>query len=121
MSCNKNGECLIQCRHRLHNGYCPSDCCTPIECRNFSHCRIHLPKWVANCNNGMCVNCAAQMGPHKYTDKVNECCVCLENMNMILLKCNHMICNDCWYIITEQYNDTPLKCPVCRNKNEWNS
>ena len=52
-SCNKNGECLIQCEcecyneetnkynnvctcgHREHNGYCPSICCIPIECRNY--------------------------------------------------------------------------------------
>ena len=116
MACNKNGECLIQCRHKLHNGYCPSDCCTPIECRNFNHCRTHLPKWVSTRNNGMCVNCAAQMGPHKYTDQVSECCVCLENKNMILLKCNHMICNDCLFATEECSLKYPLKCPLCCNK-----
>ena len=47
--CNGNGECLTQCEcqcyneetdkynelcvcgHRHHNGYCPSNCCTPIK------------------------------------------------------------------------------------------
>jgi hypothetical protein len=116
MECTKNGECLIQCRHKLHNGYCPSDCCSPIECRNFNYCRTRLPKWVADRNNDMCTNCSARMGHHTYTDQVTECCVCSEK-SMIVLTCKHTICNDCWYMIVAQYNDTPLKCPLC-HKND---
>lgn len=110
-SCSGNGECLIQCGHKLHNGYCPSTCCTPVECRNFSYCRKHLPKWVADHNNNMCVDCSAKMGSHKYTDQVDECCVCLEK-STILLKCNHMICNDCLFATEE----CPKECPLCNKK-----
>jgi len=138
-----NGDCLNQCEcecyneeteeynevcvcgHREHNGYCPSNCCNPVECRNYKFCNIKQPKWVSNCHNGMCMNCDIQMGKHKYTNQIEECCVCLENKIMITLKCNHTVCNDCWYKITkkgfgddepEEYN--PL-CPLCRNLNDW--
>jgi hypothetical protein len=114
MACNKNGECLIQCGHKLHNGYCPSKCCTPVECRNFSHCRKHLPKWVSTCNNGMCVDCSARMGYHTYKD--GECCVCLEK-SMILLKCNHTICNDCLFATEECPKECPKECPLYHKNN----
>jgi len=125
--CNKNGECLIQCEcqcyneetneynqvcvcgHRLHNGYCPSNCCIPIECRNYKYCNIKQPKWVSNCHNGMCINCAVQMGRHKTTDIIDDCPVCLENKIMIILKCNHKICNNCWYNITKLGLVTKMK------------
>ena len=42
---------------------------------------------------------------------------------MLILKCNHKICNDCWYNITKkdfgQNEHNPL-CPLCRNLNNWN-
>ena len=34
----------------------------------------------------MCMNCAIQMGKHTYTNEVDDCCVCLENKIMLLLK-----------------------------------
>jgi hypothetical protein len=128
-----NGECLIQCGcdcyneetdtyddvcvcgHRAHNGYCPSDCCVPVECRNFKYCQTKQPKWVSLCHNGMCINCASQMGKHVYTNTVDECCVCFEHKNMLILKCNHTICNDCWYIITKEKH----LCPLCRSSSDW--
>jgi hypothetical protein len=40
----------------------------------------------------------------------------------IMVKCNHKVCNDCWYNITkEEFGScvqNPL-CPVCRNLNDW--
>ena len=112
-----NGDCLIQCEcecyneetgkqnelcmcgHREHNGYCPSDC--------------HYNK---------CMNCAIQFGKHKTTITTDECPVCLENKNIIVLKCNHTVCNECWYNITKEGfgedNHKPL-CPICRNLNKW--
>jgi hypothetical protein len=70
----------------------------------------------------MCVNCAVQMGPHTYTNQVEECCVCLETKIMLILKCNHKVCNDCWYNITNEGSESdehnPL-CPLCRNSNDW--
>ncbi len=138
--CNGNGECLNQCEcecyneetdeynevcvcgHREHNGYCPSNCCVPIECRNYKYCNVKQPKWVSFCHNGMCMNCAVQMGKHTHTNKVEDCCVCLENKIMIILKCNHKVCNDCWYNITKEgfgNNEHNPLCPLCRNLNDW--
>ena len=136
-----NGECLIQCEcecyneetdtynevctcgHRYHDGYCPSNCCNPIECRNYAYCHVKQPKWVSNCHNGMCVNCAVQMGKHTYTNQLEECPVCLEHTTkMIILKCSHKVCNDCWYHITKRgVSDeyTPPLCPLCRRVVDW--
>ena len=128
-----NGGCLIQCEcecynevcvcgHREHNGYCPSSCCMPIECRNYKYCNKKLPKWVLFCHNGMCMNCVIQMGKHTYTIVIEDCCVCLETKNMLKLKCNHKICNDCWYTITKKLfvnDDRKQLCPLCRNVNDW--
>lgn len=134
-----NGQCLKQCicdcyddetetyaeictcGHRSHNGYCPSDCCVPVKCRNFAHCGEKLPQWVLHCNNGMSINCAIQMGPHVYTDETDDCCVCLENKKMLILKCKHRICNDCWFNITkyDDNSDNNQSCPLCRRVNRW--
>ena len=78
------------------------------------------PQWVSNCHNGM--NCAVQLGRHKTTDIIDDCPVCLENKTIIILKCNHKVCNNCWFTITKKGfgNDEhkPL-CPLCRNLNDW--
>lgn len=79
----------------------------------------------------MCMNCAVQMGKHIYTNQVEECCVCLENKIMLILNCNHKVCNDCWYHITNyeiEYDEDGFQnekqkplCPLCRNCSDWNS
>jgi hypothetical protein len=71
---------------------------------------------VTSCHNGMSMNCAIRMGRHKTTQIYDDCPVCLENTNMILLSCNHNVCNDCWYKITEM---NTLTCPLCRTSNNW--
>ena len=125
ISCNGLGECLHQCSHKKHNGYCPSKCCSPIECINFKFCKVKNPKQILMIHNGKCVNCDIQFGRHKITDIIEECTVCLDNKNIIILKCNHHICNECWFKITEKgFRDDddeiykPL-CPLCRNINDW--
>jgi hypothetical protein len=50
----------------------------------------------------MCMNCAIQIKKHTYTNEVEDCCVCLENKIMLILKCNHKVCNNCWYNITNE-------------------
>jgi hypothetical protein len=111
------------CSHKEHNGYCPTNCCVPIECRNYKYCNVKLPNLYLLCHNGMCMNCAIQMGPHKYTNEMEDCCVCLENKIILILKCNHKVCNDCWYNITKEGLDIeeyiPPLCPLCRNLNNW--
>ena len=93
-----------------------------IECRNYKYCneKLHLPKWASFGPNGMCTTCAIQMGKHTYTNKVENCCVCLENKRMIMLKCNHTVCNDCWYNITKDGVDQNKYslCPLCRRLND---
>lgn len=67
----------------------------------------------------MSMNCAIMMGKHTYRKQAEDCCVCLENKIMLILKCNHKVC---WYNITKKSfgNDfhSP-KCPLCRNINDW--
>lgn len=136
-SCKENGKCLTHCvcdcefyneetdeylklcvcNYIYHNNYC-SNCCIPLKCKNYKYCNEKLPKWTSFYNNDTCINCVDQMEKHTFTHKTEECCVCLENKIMIILKCNHKVCNNCWYNITkkEMYNNNqkPL-CPLCRN------
>lgn len=77
------------------------------------------PQWVLDCHNGMCMNCAIRLGPHKMGND-DDCCVCLEHKIMVVLKCNHKICNDCWCQITcvdEDEDENKNLCPLCRNVN----
>jgi hypothetical protein len=101
-SCEGHGECLNQCEcycykegteehdekcvcgHREHNGYCPSDCCTTIECRNYKYCNNKLPEWVSFCYEGMCTDCDIRIWEHKYTKQVENCCICLNDEIMII-------------------------------------
>jgi len=135
ITCFGNGKCLIPCEctcfnktknkffdicicgHKNHNGYCPSDCCILIECRNHKKCETKLPQWIINCHKGLCDTCSVQMGSHTYLNSVEECNICLEWKQMIKLQCNHHICNDCWYDITLDSNEEYVLCPFCRSKN----
>lgn len=113
--CSGNGECINPCVCEIpcENGYCKSDCCALIKCRNYKFCKTKLPqRYIIN---GIDIGCAIKMGPHFETKKINTCCVCMENKQMLVLKCRHEICNDCWYIIS---NKSPI-CPLCRNKNSY--
>ena len=141
-SCNGDGKCLSQCmcecynedtgeyydectcKHKEHTGgYCPSNCCIAIDCRNYKYCNEKRPEWVLSINNGMCFNCAVQMGNHTLTTQIEECCICYESAIMLVLKCNHKVCNDCWYKITKSWIDNKIDyaplCPLCRNLNSW--
>lgn len=113
---------ICTCGHRSHDGYCPSDCCEPVKCRNFAHCGEKHPQWCLYCHNGMCMGCAIQMGPHEYSIETDDCCVCLENKRMLILKCNHRVCTDCWFTITKYDDDNEnnnQSCPLCRGVNKW--
>lgn len=117
--CNCECDKVCTCSHKDHNsGYCPSYCCVLIECRNYKYCGNKQPKWIFQHNNSTCCfNCHVQMGIHTYTGKIKNCCVCLEDKKMIILKCKHEICNDCWYNITKinfGTNEYNPRCPMCR-------
>ena len=73
--CPTNCCSLVECRncicgHREHEGYYPTNCCSLVECRNYKYCKVNGPLWFMNCHNGMCANCAIHMGPHKITNQV---------------------------------------------------
>jgi len=123
------------CGHREHDGYCPTNCCVPVQCRNYECCKKKLPLCVTRCHNGMCMSCAVLLGPHTFTDEVDECCVCLDTKQMLVLqKCKHKTCYNCWSKIAQvdvryslmeeereiwdEYNfwDT-RRCPLCRSEN----
>ena len=129
--CKGRGECLIQ---NDDCTYSPNGCCSPINC---PHCNMTIPRWLADIKRGKCCKCDIQFGRHHLTDKIEECPVCLVEKKMIELKCDHLICADCWYTITkyenEDYSDEDddliestmvdyerklkCRCPLCRNKN----
>jgi len=104
-------ECT--CGHRQHDGYCPSECCVPIECRNYPQCLENGPQWYLTSHNGMCVNCAVQFGPYKRTTQNEVCIACLERKTILALTCDHKFCTDCWYRFVREDEDTRTRCPLC--------
>ncbi len=66
--CEGNGECINQCAHKGHNGYCPSNCCQLVECANYNVCHTKHPEWLLNCHNSMCVNCAIE----DYNERITQ-------------------------------------------------
>jgi len=140
MECN-NGRCIkkcdcecnhiCSCDHRKHiRFYCPSNCCKLIKCVNYEYCNSKHPKYILDENDGYCVHCFYQLGPHEIIENDNniDCPVCYENNNIIVkLTCNHHICHNCWSKITAIHKNTqgeyiknPI-CPLCRSLNIWNS
>lgn len=93
-------------------------CCSLVECRNYKNCKSKQPQWISNCYDSMCVKCFLQLGQHIYTNQVEECCVCFENKNMLILQCKHKFCNDCWFNITKTDLYKPTPCPLCRSYNK---
>ena len=45
------------CFSLKNNGCCPSNCCIPVECKNYKFCNNKKPRWILNCNKGMCEYC----------------------------------------------------------------
>lgn len=115
-------ECT--CGHRTHEGYCPSECCTLVECKFYAHCGARCPQWYVSANFGTCGSCAVVLGPHQTPGQVGECCVCYEEKPLLVLKCTHTLCKDCWWKIAfsrcELVEPEPgPRCPLCRNANTW--
>jgi hypothetical protein len=42
-----------------------------------------------------------------------ECCICLNPSDKETIKCNHPLCLECFYKLTDT-SDKCVKCPVCR-------
>jgi len=94
--------------------------CPQQKCLYCSHTR---PQCLLDINNLMCSECNHELFPilgrHKNTTHVEQCCVCLEDKRMTVLKCKHSLCHTCWYkIALSAYdNEQSPQCPMCRNKN----
>ena len=116
----KTGECIkfeCICGHRKHCGRCylvRPPCCEPIRCLNYKVC-----KWIClyDCqmpNFPFCNKCFYDMGNFKYSDFIKKCNICHENKNILLLECNHEICNECWILlINYSPKNNKFNCPFC--------
>lgn len=133
-TCYDDEECAIPsavctCGHRDHEHltggpgefdiYCRSECphnCELVKCHNYKMCGIKEPKWVLNCDHGMCHNCAVYFGRMRFLDVKDDCPVCMEHKDLIQVSCGkHNVCLDCWKHMAENRDGPfPLKCPLCR-------
>lgn len=135
-SCDKscNGSCIKQTDD--FEEYKLTGSCKLFPCKNAPHCTRKCPEWLLDCHFQMCPNCAICMGRINETEIMDDCPVCLETKLMIKLKCNHLICQNCWFNITvvpwinyyeEEHDDEENaektaesnKCPLCRGKTNW--
>ena len=137
ITCSGNGECIrpcickcfdkndidnyiCRCDHSGHGGYCPSatGCCITHKCR---FCDYRMPMHMLEIRNGMCGNCYFEMGPVKFTDKMEECPICLEMKLMVLVNCEkHLSCFECWKSHCKEGKGR--SCPICRKpiwKQKW--
>lgn len=114
-------ECV--CGHREHTnlveGYCQDECpskCVLVECHNFKLCGNKHPQWFLWCHNGMCLDCAVMLGKLKFLEEQDDCPICMERKDMILISCEkHKVCIDCWKHMSETPDrPIPLTCPLCR-------
>lgn len=117
-----NSECEIKSLDINDNKKHNNDNDDLIECRNFDYCKNKMKFWILKDYKGLCDECYIQMGDHYLTNNIMECPICLNDLEMVKLKCNHEICNNCWYEISlaatldETKNFVP-ECPLCRGKN----
>ena len=44
-----------------------------------------------------------------------ECCICMEETPLVLLKCGHTFCSDCLHKTVENHFDCKMVCPMCRD------
>lgn len=143
-NCKGDGSCITQCScycydddndeiqsevcvcgHRSHisvDGHCKTKCshnCETVECHNYKVCGKKLPRWVLNCHNDMCADCAITIGKVKFFEVVDDCPICLDNVELVQISCEkHSICLKCWQTIGELTVDA--KCPLCRQSIwEW--
>ena len=136
--CNRDGKCLYQCDcdcydentgeilecicgHQQHgnDGYCPSECCVPVKCRN-PECLQKVPQWYLNDHNGLCVECVNRVngatpdGVNRI-EEIEECYCCLERKPRLEFKCNHNICKECWYRLNAYIITVDPVCLRCKD------
>lgn len=110
-----NSECQIYCKSE-----CPYNC-ELIECHNYRMCGQKRPQHLLDVYNGMCIDCFIGIGRIAFLEKKDDCPICMENKDMILVCCGkHSVCLDCWKKMSESVNwdVNCLSCPMCR-KGIW--
>lgn len=113
--CQGEGSCMTQVTlTRYSNNSCPHNC-QVVECHNFKMCSQKRPKWVLDCHNGMCMDCAINYGKLKFLTENNDCPICLNKKDSVELTCLHKVCLDCWKKWSEK-SQAPVSCPLCRKK-----
>ena len=115
--CNCEVEKLIGGKRECDVWYKHEECpynCNLIECPNYRYCETKYPQELLDCHNGMCLHCNMSFGKMKYLEEKDDCPVCFENKDMILISCEkHKVCFDCWKQISKT-SKIPIKCPMCR-------
>jgi hypothetical protein len=86
------------------------------KCKFYKYCGRYITNHISNTHNKCCINCDIQLGPYKSINDDEECPVCYTNKNSIQLMCNHKLCYECWYKLTNRYE---YRCPICRFRNYW--
>ena len=112
----ENDEVVCACEHSLHiSGFCPAKCKWNCQLQKCNICNVKRPQYLLEIRNGICGNCYYEMGAVKFTDKWDDCPICLETKQMIEIMCpQHLFCFDCW-----KYHCSKGKgmlCPICRKK-----
>jgi len=130
-SCKGDGDCFEQCglprecEHASHMdsgdtyfNYFKHECahnCVLLKCQNFHMCGQMRPKWVLDCDNGMCNDCGVNFGRVDFLGEKGDCPVCLENKELVRVSCTkHRFCLDCWKKMSETTPSHPLRCGMCR-------
>ena len=103
--------------------FCREDCshnCELIKCRFYELCNTKAQKYYLNIRDGMCGLCHYKYGTITETDEIADCPICYDDKYMILTKCNHKFCLDCWKGSCEavQNVSSASVCPLCRTS-KW--
>lgn len=111
-SCNnaisKHKECVVYCKFS-------NTCCSLINCSNYFICTNKIPEYVYARNGGICDGCYFAFGNLTKISSEEECCVCLEKNNEVMLTCGHSMCAECMEKWFQENEDRP--CPFCRQIN----
>lgn len=101
-SIEKNHNICIKCRHRANGPFC-NPCFHQVYCK----------KCFQEENPKVCPWCQSKIesSVEEFPYLENECSICMFNqVNVIILPCLHMICNEC---LLKCINEK-VKCPFCQ-------
>lgn len=103
-------ECIIFCKFKPP---CESNCIL-FKCGNYFICGSEMPAYVLDKNNNLCDGCYLQLG-NLQKGKIEECFICFDVKESVILSCNHSTCFDCFEKWSFANEDRP--CPMCRTIN----